>query len=277
MHESCMVCSPLCCECSCSISLFTTSSYSRIPYVVFLNSCPKRSISRGIPTSSLKFSSDKSEQIQSVFQATGQHTHTTPSDNFAIMTNKYSSPFDGPDHFEVSQDNLDVHDVANNEEPSDEHDQPLLGHGPDKKLHRKRACLKSLVRSGSKTLNKMSENISAQMRREPKSAGRLSSTPSTSARSASHWEYDRFHGSVPDSIPELLIHLDRGRHPEILELAIESKRRLTPSAEHKTLEYKILGAMLITIRDRRQNKELDAIQSQTLEQLGRPYEYTRFQ
>ena len=191
------------------------------------------------------------------------------------MANKYSSPFDGPHHFEEPEDNnLDAQDQFNTDRQSDAQDEPLLSQDPVRKPTGKREYLKNLAHTGSKKLSKATRNILDQGRKQPKSAGHAPTPPTGNTY---RWEYDRFDGTVPDSIPELIMHIEAGRHPEILELAIKLKKRETPSSKQNTFSYKVLDAMLITIRNMRQNQEFDAIQSQTLEQLGRPYEYTRFE
>jgi hypothetical protein len=188
------------------------------------------------------------------------------------MSIRHSSPFDGPDYFKSSLGNVDMQDHIDTPQESEAQDQPLLAHDPVGETSGKHSYLKGLVSIGSTRMSKVTKNISAQRRKAPKSAADSASTPQV----VSHWEYDRFHGSVPDSMPELVFQLNQGRHPEILELAIRSKQRLTLESEQNTFEYKLLHAMLVHIKHRRQNKELDAIQSKTLEELGRLFDYTRF-
>ena len=187
------------------------------------------------------------------------------------MGNKHSSPFDGSDYFDKSDDHLDIHEKCGDEQDQDDLSQPLLSHQPSSKLPRKRSHLMDFFHGFPKKPSKRRQQPSVQ---EGTNLQIETATPPTMSENF-HWEYDRFDISVPDSIPELLIHLNRGRHPEILELAIESKQRLTPDSQYGTLEYKILGAMLVTIREVRRKKELDAIQSQTLAQLGRHFDYFR--
>lgn len=192
------------------------------------------------------------------------------------MANKYSSPYDGPDHFQESQDRLEIQEQVDTNEQSDSQDQLLLSNGPASKVTGKREFLKSIVLSVSKRLTiQATRNISVERERESKSAESTLTSPIWNT--PKKWEYDRYDGHVPGSVDELHMHLDAGRHPEILELSIKAKQRLIPETQHGTWEYKILNAMLIHIRRRRENHELDAIQSQTLEQLGRPHEHTRFE
>jgi hypothetical protein len=190
------------------------------------------------------------------------------------MANKCSSFFDAPDHFREFEDHLNAQDEFEADDQYDAEDEPLLGLKPEIKHPGKRAHLKNLIQTGSEKLSKVTRNISGRPKKEPKSA---TSTLAPSTENTSRWQYDRFDSRVPVSVYELKIDLGYGRHPEILELAIKQKKILTAPSDHKNFSYKVLDAMLITIRDMRQNREFDAIQSQTLEQLGRPFEYTRFE
>ena len=178
------------------------------------------------------------------------------------MTHKLIIPLDNSDYSNDLQERLNSYEDGKDEFSEQENlKQPLLSPNTVSLSPVKGTLLKG-------RLCQKLDKIKAQLSRQgPRNAGRNTTTPSD-AKSAP-WEYDRFYVSVPDSIPELLIHLDRGRHPEVLELAIESKQRMTPESQRETLEYLLLGAMLITIKKVRRNRGLDAIQSQTLEQLGR--------
>lgn len=216
-----------------------------------------------------------SSSAQIILLSKASHQNTRSAKDLVNMVKKHSSPFDSPDYFDSSIH--DVHEHCDYEQDLNDMKQPLLPHDRTNRTPGKRAYLIGLLHSGSKKASKKPSEVKrdSSVREGTKTQVHTRTPPSKSENF--HWEYDRFDGSVPDSIPELLIHLGRGRHPEILELAIDAKRRRTPDSQYNTLEYKILGAMLETIRDIRQEKALDPIQSQTLEQLGRPFDCFRFQ
>jgi hypothetical protein len=134
------------------------------------------------------------------------------------------------------------------------------------------------VASGSQRLNNVVRRGSVRNRGESSNAP-AGYDPIPKAPKTAQEEYqDRFVTTCPESLAELFEALEQGRHPEILNMAIDHKLALTkaPADHDRSSAHGVLWAMSDALKEKMRSGELDHIQKQTLEGLGRDYDWVEF-
>lgn len=141
----------------------------------------------------------------------------------------------------------------------------------ESKRPNKREYLKNLACKGLQKVKTVTKRPVARNNGEPNNPGASSITPPLS-------EYEsRFHVNVPRSEVELLEALEKGKHPEILEMAIAQRMKFVPTSYDRASEYMILSGMLDAIKENLRSGNLDNIQRKTLEELHREYDWVQYQ
>jgi hypothetical protein len=143
----------------------------------------------------------------------------------------------------------------------------------------------NMIRSGSRKVASGSQRLNNMVRRGPvRNQGESSNAPAgyypvpQVPKTAQEEYQDRFATTCPESLAELFEALEQGRHPEILKMAIDHQLALTkaPADHDRSSAHGVLWAMSDALKEKMRSGELDHIQRQTLEGLGRDYDWVEF-